>query len=114
MTFVTLVLTEFLKAYNFRSDRHSVFHRPFANKWLNLAIGWELLLMTLVVHVPFLERAFGTYNLPWADWFIAGGLAMTITPVLELAKWLLRRSSRSKEWPVSHGIADPGAGSSAQ
>ena len=35
MTFVSLVLIQFFKAYNFRSDRHSVFRRPFANRWLN-------------------------------------------------------------------------------
>lgn len=32
MTFVSLVLIQFVKAYNFRSDRHSVLIRPFANK----------------------------------------------------------------------------------
>ena len=41
MTFVSLVLIQFFKAYNFRSDRHSVLNRPFANKWLNMAIVWE-------------------------------------------------------------------------
>ncbi|MBI4664732.1 MAG: cation-translocating P-type ATPase [Verrucomicrobia bacterium] len=95
ITFVTLVLTEFVKAYNFRSDRHSVFRRPFANKWLNLAIGWELALLALIVHTPFLERAFGTFNLPLMDWAIATGLALSITPVLELAKWMVRRGSCS-------------------
>jgi Ca2+-transporting ATPase len=91
MTFVTLVLTEFVKAYNFRSDRHTVFRHPFANKWLNLAILWELALLVMIVHVPFLERAFGTFNLPLTDWAIATGLALTIVPTLELAKWMVRR-----------------------
>ncbi|MBI4622476.1 MAG: cation-translocating P-type ATPase [Verrucomicrobia bacterium] len=91
MTFVTLVLTEFVKAYNFRSDRHTVFRHPFANKWLNLAILWELALLVLIVHVPFLERAFGTFNLQLTDWAIAAGLALTIVPALELAKWMVRR-----------------------
>ena len=39
MTFVSLVLIQFFKAYNFRSDRHSVLNKPFANKWLNLAVA---------------------------------------------------------------------------
>ena len=38
MTFISLVLIQFFKAYNFRSDRHSVLDQPFANKWLNLAV----------------------------------------------------------------------------
>ena len=45
MTFVSLVLIQFFKAYNYRSDRLSVLQRPFANKWLNYAVVWELLLL---------------------------------------------------------------------
>jgi hypothetical protein len=32
MTFICLVLIQFFKAYNFRSDRNSVFNLPFANR----------------------------------------------------------------------------------
>ena len=52
MTFVSLVLIQFFKAYNFRSDRHSVLNDPFANKWLNIAIIWELVMLGLIVYVP--------------------------------------------------------------
>ena len=91
MTFVSLVLIQFFKAYNFRSDRHSVFNKPFANKWLNWAILWELLLLVVIIYVPFLHDAFGTYYLPLKDWLIALGLAVTVMPVLELVKWMERR-----------------------
>ena len=43
----TLVLIEFFKAFAYRSDRYSTFERPFANRWLNLAVTWELLLLVL-------------------------------------------------------------------
>jgi Ca2+-transporting ATPase len=91
MIFVTLVLIEFFKAYNFRSDRRSVLNRPFANKWLNLAIIWELLLLALIVYVPFLQTPFSTFSLSLTDWVIAVSLAFTVSPVLELAKWMVRR-----------------------
>ncbi|MCC6695198.1 MAG: cation-translocating P-type ATPase [Candidatus Hydrogenedentes bacterium] len=91
MTFVSLVLIEFFKAYNFRSDRQSAFVRPLANKWLNLAILWEMLLLMLVVYVPLLHAPFGTFSLTLQDWGIILVLASTITPVLELAKWMVRR-----------------------
>ncbi len=91
MTFVSLVLIQFFKAYNFRSDRHSVLDKPFANKWLNLAVGWELVLLVLIVYVPFLHDAFSTYYLPMMDWLIVFALSVTIVPVLEFAKWLVRR-----------------------
>jgi P-type Ca2+ transporter type 2C len=91
MTFVTLVMIEFFKAYSYRSDRNSVFDRPFANRWLNLAIAWEIALVVLVVNVPFLQDAFGTTSLSAADWAIVAGSAVTIVPVLEVAKRLIRR-----------------------
>jgi Ca2+-transporting ATPase len=91
MVFVSLVLIQFFKAYNFRSDRHSVLNRPFANKWLNIAVLWELFLLSLIVYVPFLHKPFGTFSLPLEDWLIIIALSLTISPVLELAKWMERR-----------------------
>ena len=91
MTFVSLVLIQFFKAYNFRSDRHSVLRRPFANKWLNIAILWELFMLGLILYVPFLEDVFGTLALPLRDWLIIVAAALTVSPVLELAKWMERR-----------------------
>jgi Ca2+-transporting ATPase len=91
MTFLSLVLIQFFKAYNFRSDRESVMHRPFANKWLNIAIGWELMLLSLILYVPMLSDAFGTYSLPLLDWLLVIFAAATIVPVLEGTKWLVRR-----------------------
>ncbi|MDP2994000.1 MAG: cation-translocating P-type ATPase [Anaerolineales bacterium] len=91
MTFVSVVLFEFFKAYNFRSDRLSALMRPFANKWLNLAILWEMSLLAIIVYVPFLHEPFGTFGLTLTDWGIVLGLAITVTPLLELAKWMERR-----------------------
>jgi len=91
LTFVSLVLIQFFKAYNFRSDRHSVLDRPFANKWLNLSIVWEIALLLVIFAVPFLRNAFGITVLSVQEWMILGGLAFTIVPVLELAKWMERR-----------------------
>jgi Ca2+-transporting ATPase len=95
MTFVAVVLFEFVKAYNFRSDWHTVWQRPFANTWLNLAIMWELILLALIVHLPVLHAPFSTYSLPPVDWAIVLVLVLTVVPVLEIAKWILRRQDRS-------------------
>ena len=92
LVFVSLVLIQFFKAYNFRSDHLTVLHKPFANKWLNLAILWELLLLVLIVYVPFLQQPFATYSLPWIDWVIIVGLSLTVSPVLELTKVMVRRN----------------------
>jgi Ca2+-transporting ATPase len=86
LVFATLVLIEFCKAFSYRSDRHSIFRRPFANRWLNLAITWEVVLLVLVVNVPFLQDAFGTTGLSGGEWALAVAAGLTIVPVLEIAK----------------------------
>jgi Ca2+-transporting ATPase len=92
MTFVALVLIEFFKAYSYRSERISLLESPFANRWLNLAVTWEIVLLVLVVNVPFLQDAFGVTPLSVNQWALIAGLAFTIVPVLEIAKWIVRRS----------------------
>jgi len=92
MTFATLVVIEFFKAYSFRSDRNSVFQRPLANRWLNVAVLWELALLLLVVNLPPLQDAFGTRSLSLGTWAIVVGCALTIVPALEVAKALLRQA----------------------
>ena len=99
LTFLSLILIQLFKAYNFRSDRKHVFESPWSNKWLNLAILWELTLLGLIVYVPFLQRPFGTYALAVSDWGIVLGAAATIVPVLEFGKWFIRR-----RYPEPHCI----------
>lgn len=91
MTFLSLVLIQFFKAYSFRSDRASAFQNLFSNRWLNRAIGWELLLLVLIVYVPVLQKPFQTFALSARDWLIVTAAAITVIPVLEAAKWLERR-----------------------
>lgn len=91
MTFVSLVLIQFFKAYNFRSDRLSVLNQPFANKWLNVAIIQGVVLLVIIVYAPVLHEPFATFSLPLVDWAIVVVLAFTVSPVLELAKWMERR-----------------------
>ena len=91
MTFVSLVLIQFFKAYNYRSDRQSILKQPFGNHWLNLAIVFDLLLLLVVVYLPFLQDPFQTFSLRLVDWAIIIGISLTVSPVIELAKWMLRR-----------------------
>ena len=91
LTFVALVLIQFFNAYNCRSDRLSVFRHPFANRWLNAAVAWEMLLLVIIVYTPFFQRAFGTFSFEPGDWILTGVLGFSIVPVLEGTKWMARR-----------------------
>lgn len=91
MTFVSLVLIQFFKAYNFRSERDPILRAPFANKWLNIAIAWELVMLVAIVYVPVLHKPFGTFTLTWEDWAIVGAASLSVIPTIELAKFVVRR-----------------------
>jgi Ca2+-transporting ATPase len=93
MVFVTLVLIQFFHAYNCRSDRLAIWRRPLANRWLNLAISWEVLMLGAILHVPMLQRAFGTFALAPSHWALVVALAASIVPVIEIVKWRMRRSA---------------------
>ena len=92
MTFTALVLIQFFNAYNFRSDRFSIVIHPLQNKWLNLAVLWELALLLIVVYVPVLQGPFKTFSLTVTDWALVVGAAFTIIPAMEVGKFFLRRS----------------------
>jgi Ca2+-transporting ATPase len=91
LTFVTLVLIQFFNAYNCRSDRRSIFRRPLANRWLNLAVAWEVMLLIGIIYIPFFQPAFGTFNLSRADWALVIAAAFSIVPVIQAVKWMARR-----------------------
>ena len=90
-TFISLVLIEFFKAYSYRSQQDHVLHRCFANRWLNLAIGWELILLALILYVPVLRDVFHVVSPSPFELAVILFWSHTILPVLELGKWLERR-----------------------
>jgi P-type Ca2+ transporter type 2C len=64
--------------------------RPVSHRWRRLAILWELVLLALII-LPFLCVLFDTFRLPLVECIIIVGLALTVSPVPELAKWMERR-----------------------
>ncbi|MBA7560858.1 MAG: HAD-IC family P-type ATPase [Dehalococcoidia bacterium] len=97
LCFLTLVLIQFFKAYNFRSDKQSIFKIGFfKNKWLNIAIVWEIALLAVIVYTPALQPSFHTFSLGGFDWLLVVLLAATIFPVLELTKAFFRWRERQK------------------
>ncbi len=91
MVFVSLVIIQFLNAYSFRSIAHSVFYKPFANKWLNWAVFSELVLLVPLMYIPTIQTLFGLSPFSLFDWQIVFFVALTIVPVLELVKFVARR-----------------------
>jgi Ca2+-transporting ATPase len=62
----------------------------FRNRWLWGAVLLSLLLYTLVVYVPFLQRAFDTVPLGSGDWLRCTLVASSVLLLRELSKVVAR------------------------
>jgi Ca2+-transporting ATPase len=95
MVFVTLILAELVNAFNCRSDIHSLFTvGVLPNRFLVVGVLLSLGIMVAVINWQPLAEIFRVRPLALADWLLAAGLGLTLVPVVEVTKWLLRRRLR--------------------
>ena len=91
--FTVLVFTSLFTAFTARSETTSAFTHLFANRWLWAAVGLSVLLQVAVVHVAFLNIAFGTVPLNIDQWMLCAAMASGVLWFSELHK-LVRRGVR--------------------
>ena len=94
MAFLTMSLCEVLHSFNMRSQRKSVFSIKKQNKVLWAAMLGSLALTLLVLEVPFLANAFGFTPIGWSEYGIAIALAFIIVPIVEIVKFIQRKTSK--------------------
>jgi magnesium-transporting ATPase (P-type) len=87
-----LVFCQLFNALNARSETTSAFHHLFVNPWLWGALALSVMLQVAVVHLGFLNVAFGTVPLSWDQWLVCLGMASVVLWFTELRKVLLRAS----------------------
>ena len=91
--FTVVVFTSLFTSFTARSDTTSAFVGLFANRWLWGAVALSLLLQVAVVHVPFLNIAFGTAPLALDQWLVCAAMASGVLIYSELRKLLRRMGS---------------------
>jgi Ca2+-transporting ATPase len=92
MAFITLTLSELLRAYTARSERYPLIKIGFfKNRNMNLAALSSLILILLVVYVPFLNRPFNTTPLGWTQWEVMLPLLLIPSVAAEITKYILGR-----------------------
>jgi Ca2+-transporting ATPase len=98
MAFVTLCISELLRAFTARSEHHSVFTLGvFSNPWMVWATGGSFIMVLLVTYVPFLQPFFGTVPLTLGDWLFMAPFFFASPIGMELVKIYIRhRMARAK------------------
>jgi len=99
--FTVLVLTQLFNCFNARSENASAFSAAFSNRWLWGAVALSAALQVAVVHLPFLNLAFGTVPLSASQWGVCLVLASGVLWFSELRKlgrrlWAQRASAAGK------------------
>ncbi len=99
--FTVLVLTQLFNCFNARSESASAFRAAFSNRWLWAAVALSAALQVAVVHLPFLNLAFGTVPLSAGQWCVCAAMASGVLWFSEGRK-LVRRL-----W-IQRSLAPPG------
>ncbi len=92
--FTVLVFAQLFNCFNARSETTSAFAHLFANPWLWGAIALSVLLQVAVVHLGFLNLAFGTVPLTLDQWLVCAAMASVVlwySELRKLASRVLRR-----------------------
>jgi Ca2+-transporting ATPase len=92
MLFSTMVLTQLLHAFDFRSETRTVWSKEsLRNRWLVYAVLGSFVLQLFVIYVPFLQRLFSTEALLWQDWAAILVAAIIAVSIIDLVKVTLAR-----------------------
>jgi P-type Ca2+ transporter type 2C len=92
--FTVLVFAHLFNCFNACSETTSAFHQLFVNPWLWGALALSGVLQVAVVHVPFLNIAFGTVPLSLHQWMVCAAMGSSVLWYSELRKLVLRGWSR--------------------
>ncbi|UUZ66073.1 cation-translocating P-type ATPase [Polaromonas sp. P1-6] len=84
--FTVLVFAHLFNCFNARSETISAFVQLFANPWLWGAVALSALLQVAVVHLAFLNLAFGTVPLTLDQWLVCAGMGSVVLWFSELRK----------------------------
>lgn len=103
IVFGSMVIFEWFRAFNARSDEHTVFKLGvFRNRWLIISVSGAILLQLAVIYVPFLQIAFSTVSLGIDKWGVAVLAGGSLFAADEIRKALLPRLFSFGKWrPLS-------------
>jgi Ca2+-transporting ATPase len=95
MAFVTLSVSELLRAYTSRSEHYGL-HQigAFSNKYMQWAVVASLAIILAVIYLPFLNVFFDTQFLGLREWAVMVPLMFVPSLAAEVNKWVLRNQGQ--------------------
>lgn len=101
MAFVTLSVSELLRAYTARSEYYPLLKTGiFTNKWMNYGVLTSLLLILVVIYAPVLNTIFHTLPLGWQQWLPILPLLVLPSLAAEVTKLLFSPASKAPLHPT--------------
>jgi Ca2+-transporting ATPase len=100
MGFMTLMLAQLFNVFNARSETRSAFGGARPAPWLWASLALSLVLQAAVIHVPTLQRAFGTEALSASDWGLCLLAASSVLVARETGKAARRRRRTPARTPA--------------
>jgi Ca2+-transporting ATPase len=98
LIFTLVVISLMFNAFNWRSEKCSVFSLGFfTNRSLIYAVLSTVLLQLAAIYIPILQTAFRTVPLSLSDWGMIIPLASTTLIAMELMKYLEQKVIRPKQ-----------------
>ncbi|MEM2850917.1 MAG: calcium-transporting P-type ATPase, PMR1-type [Candidatus Bathyarchaeia archaeon] len=92
MAFTIIIMLELFQSFSCRSVRYPIIKiNPFSNRYLILAVCWEIIMLNALLYVPFFNPLFNTTPLSPFDWIIILLAASTGFTYLEVSKWFQSR-----------------------
>jgi len=94
MAFLTMSMAEIFHSFNMRSQRGSIFKLKGQNLILLIAAVGTLIATTLVCEVEILANAFDFEAVSLEEYLVAIGLGVLVIPIVELVKFIQRKTSK--------------------
>jgi Ca2+-transporting ATPase len=88
--FFLFIVVEFVIALNCRSLTFSIFQAP-PHKWLLMALGWELVLIAVLVQIPAVREAFGIKVPTLSELALVSAIGLLVFVLIEATKFVLRK-----------------------
>lgn len=96
MTFAGIVVAQMGNVLACRTSKTSLFKTDWmSNKWIWLGILWQISILSAIVYLSPLQKAFGTTALGINEWMFLLALAGIILVAEELRKFLTRKFARA-------------------